>query len=70
MAEKLYVSTTTVKVWRRHGLLEGYAYNDKNECLFEEPGIDRPFKYQGRKLSERKKSRVMPEYTKEVQYEV
>lgn len=70
IAEQLDVSTTTVKVWRRHGLLKGYAYNDKNECLFEPPGIDRPFKSQGRKLSKRQKNiGLISEHTKEVHYE-
>lgn len=70
IAEQLDVSTTTVKIWRRHGLLTGHVYNDKNECLFEAPGVDRPFKCQGRKLSQRQKNiGVTPEHTKEVQYE-
>ncbi len=46
MAAKLDTSTTTIKVWRRNGWLTGHAYNDKNECLFEDPGTERPFKYQ------------------------
>ncbi len=58
MAKELKVSTDTVKIWRRYGLLRGYAYNDKNERLFVlEAKEVRPVKSQGRKfkLSERTK---------------
>lgn len=53
IAEQLHVSTNTVKTWCRHGLLQGYAYNDKNERLFEPLDESIPVKSQGRKLSER-----------------
>ena len=53
MTDLLEVSSSTVKVWRRHGLLKGHLYNDKYECLFEAPGADKPFKWQGRKLTKR-----------------
>jgi len=55
MANKLGVSTTTVKIWRRHGLLKGLRYNDKGERLFEPmTEEDRPVRNQGQKLSERR----------------
>jgi DNA invertase Pin-like site-specific DNA recombinase len=70
MAMLLDVSTQTVKIWRRHGLLKDHAYNDKNECLYEHPGDCPPIKAQGRKLAQR---RLIPEVisnrTKEVQCE-
>ena len=53
MAMLLDVSTQTVKIWRRHGLLKDHAYNDKNECLYEHPGDCPPIKAQGRKLAQR-----------------
>ena len=55
MAEQLGVSTSTVKIWRKHGLLRGYAYNDKNCCLFEPSDGNCPVKSQGQKLSERRR---------------
>ncbi len=51
MANALHISPTHVKIWYRHGLIRGQAYNDKNECLYEPPGDDPPRKAQGRKLS-------------------
>jgi len=70
IAERLGVSTTTVKIWRAHGLLRAHAYNDKNECLYEHPGDDPPAKTQGRKLSKRRRfAEIAPNPTKEVQCE-
>ena len=70
MADLLGVSTATVKIWRRHGLLRAHAYNDKNECLYEHPGEDPPVKAQGRKLSKRRPlPNVEPYRSKEVQCE-
>lgn len=71
LAVRLKVTTTTVKTWRRKGLLRGHAYNDKNEYLFEPPDQDAPKKAQGRKLSERRVfTEVESDRTKEVQCEV
>ena len=47
MADALHISPTHVKIWNRHGLIRGHAYNGKNECLFEPPGDDAPRKAQG-----------------------
>jgi DNA invertase Pin-like site-specific DNA recombinase len=70
MAEILGVTTGTVTVWRRQGILKGHVYNDKQQCLFEAPGPDRPVKCQGRKLSTRYPNiKFMPDHVKEVQYE-
>jgi hypothetical protein len=44
-----------VAVWRRHGLLRGEPYNDKNECLYKPVGEHGPRKQQGRKYSERRR---------------
>jgi len=70
MADLLGVSTATVKVWRRHGLLRAHAYTNKNEYLYEHPGENPPVKAQGQKLSERPPlPNVVPNRTEEVQCE-
>ncbi len=70
IADRLRVSTGTIKIWRDHGLLYAQAYNDKNECLYEQPGDEPPVKAQGRKLSKRRRRpKVVPNPTKEVQCE-
>src|SRR4030095_14156650 len=38
VADRLKVSTDTVKLWGRHGLLRRHPCNDKQECLYEPPG--------------------------------
>ena len=56
MAKELNVTASTVKIWRRYGLLKGYKYNDMGWRLFEPVTEEtRPAKSQGRtfKLSER-----------------
>ena len=70
MAKILGISTVQVKIWRRHGLIRGHAYNDKNECLFEHPGDNPPAKAQGVKLSRRcALDQVHLDRPQEVQYE-
>lgn len=69
IATQLQVSTATVKIWRRHGLLRGHAYNDKNECLFDPPDQATPVKSQGRKLAERRRfPEVVSNRANEVQH--
>ena len=68
IAQQLQVTTATVKVWRRHGLLLGHLYNDKNECLFDPLDQAAPAKSQGQKLSERRRfPKVVSNRTNEVQ---
>jgi hypothetical protein len=70
MANKLQVTSTTVKIWLRHGLLRGHAYSDKNECLYEPPGDDAPRRTPGTKLSLRRlDATLLSDRAKEVQYE-
>lgn len=70
MADALQISPTHVKIWNRHGLIHGYAYSDKNECLYEPPGADSPCKAQGTKLSLRRHDpNVVSDPAKEVQCE-
>jgi len=70
MAQALGVATTTIKIWRVHGLLRGHAYNDKGDYLYDPPGEHAPKKAQGLKLSRRSlNDQILPGRTKEVQYE-
>jgi DNA invertase Pin-like site-specific DNA recombinase len=70
MADRLDVSASTVEAWHKHGLLKAYVYNDKQQRLYESPGVDRPFKCQGRKLSKRfPLVEFVSDHVKEVQYE-
>ena len=55
VAQKLDINPQLVRIWRRHGLLHAYPYNDRNECLYEPPGANAPAKSQGRKYSERRR---------------
>jgi DNA invertase Pin-like site-specific DNA recombinase len=45
IAKRLHVKPSTIKVWRRAGLLRVHPYNDKGDYLFERPGLDAPVKY-------------------------
>lgn len=49
VAHQLDVSVCTVKIWRRSGRLRALRYNDKEGCLYEEPGPDAPEKYEWHK---------------------
>ena len=70
IADQLGLATQTVKIWRNHGLLRAHPYNDKNECLYEDPGEDPPAKRQGIKLSKRQRfTQVTSNRAKEVQCE-
>ncbi len=70
IAEELHVHEQTIKIWRRHGLLLAVPFNDKNECLYPNPGENAPIKQQGTKLSERRlPAEVLPNRTEEVQCE-
>jgi stress-induced morphogen len=72
MAERLAVSESTIKKWRREGLLQGLPGNEKGVYLFEPPGANAPTKSQGRKLSTRRQfpeTEMLLISTKEVQYE-
>jgi CheY-like chemotaxis protein len=66
MADRLHVSTDTVKIWARHGVLRGHPFNDKHECLYEPPGPN-TVKMQGRRLSDR--ADLLRDHADEVQYE-
>ena len=42
MAERLGVSTDTVKIWYHAGIVSGQRYNDKGEVLYDPPGPNPP----------------------------
>ncbi|MCR4340612.1 MAG: recombinase family protein [Gemmatimonadaceae bacterium] len=70
IADRLHVSTSTVKIWGSHGLLRRTAYNDKHEWLYEPPGPTPPVTRQGRRLSDpRRRREFAPDRGDEVQYE-
>jgi DNA invertase Pin-like site-specific DNA recombinase len=69
IADRLNVSTDTVKIWARHGLLHRHPCNDKHECLYEPPGQNAPVKMQGRRLSDRRSHALCLDQANEVQYE-
>ncbi len=70
MAKALDIHPQRVKIWNRHGLIRGHAYNGKNDCLYEPPGMSPPRKALGVKLSKRAAAGVViTQCTKEVQYE-
>jgi DNA invertase Pin-like site-specific DNA recombinase len=70
MAAVLGVTPDCVKIWNRHGLIHGHAYNDRNECLYEASGDNQPQKARGHKLSERGVAKeVSSANAKEVQCE-
>ena len=70
MAAMLGITPQSVKIWNRHGLLRGHAYNNKNDCLFEHPGRYPPRKAQGVKLAKRRlANQVIAHGTQEVQCE-
>jgi DNA invertase Pin-like site-specific DNA recombinase len=54
MAAVLDIGPQRVKIWNRHGLIRGHAYNGKNDCLYEHPGDNPPRKAMGVKLSKRR----------------
>ena len=71
IAKELNVHHQTITAWRKHGLLVGYTYSDKGECLYEMPDEkNRPTKSQGLKLTERcTKNKVTSHAANEVQHE-
>ncbi len=71
IAQELNIHPSTVKKWRSRGLLAARAYNDKNECLYEPPGVVRPIKHHGIKLTDsRRFHNIALQRTDEVQHEV
>ena len=54
MAEVLEINRQRVKIWNRHGLIRGHAYNAKNDCLYAHPGENPPGKAMGLNLSKRR----------------
>ena len=55
MAASLAISTSTVRIWRRAGLLRALPYAGTTKFLYEPPGDQPPEKHQGRRLSRRQR---------------
>jgi DNA invertase Pin-like site-specific DNA recombinase len=59
MAKLLHVCDTTIKLWRRAGLLTAHRYDDKDQYLFERPGPTAPVKHRWQDKTKRlKKARL------------
>jgi hypothetical protein len=70
MATVLGIGPQRVKIWNRHGLIRGHAYNGKNDCLYEHPGDSPPRKAMGVKLSKRRLAvEIVSQCAEEVQCE-
>lgn len=69
LADALQVSHHTIRIWRREGLLQGYTYTDKPECLYDPPDAHSPRKSQGEKFSQRRRfPSLIPQRPNEVQH--
>jgi DNA invertase Pin-like site-specific DNA recombinase len=67
IAARLGIHPQTVHHWRRHGLVVGHPYNDKNECLYEPVSHRAPTKHHGIKLTDpRRFTDVVSDSTNEV----
>jgi DNA invertase Pin-like site-specific DNA recombinase len=67
IASQLGIHPCTVHDWRRHGLVLGHPFNDKNECLYEPVSDGAPIKQHGIKLTDpRRFSNVVSDRTNEV----
>ncbi|MDQ3763988.1 MAG: recombinase zinc beta ribbon domain-containing protein, partial [Actinomycetota bacterium] len=54
MANRLAVSTQTIKTWHHAGIVSGLRYNDKGQVLYYPPDPDNPPRpHQGQRLSSR-----------------
>jgi DNA invertase Pin-like site-specific DNA recombinase len=42
VASLLGVTVATVRRWGKRGIIKTYPYNDRNECLYEHPGVNSP----------------------------
>jgi DNA invertase Pin-like site-specific DNA recombinase len=70
IAKMLGVTPATIKVWRSVKLLRYHVYDDKGQCLFEPPGHDAPIRKTWKGIEAKKRlRRLVPDGTKEVQYE-
>jgi hypothetical protein len=50
IAAHLLVTPSTIKIWRRAGLLSAHRFDDRGQCLFDPPGKNTPtkFKHKGK----------------------
>ena len=69
LAERLAVSTYTIRSWHEHGLLRGHAHNDRPDYLYEMPDPP-PIKQPGQPFSRRQEiADLCLKRNSEVQYE-
>ncbi len=47
IADRLGISSKTVKIWRAHGLLVAHPYDERGSCLYDVPGPDAPVARRG-----------------------
>jgi len=69
IAQRLGITPGTVEKWQHGGRLRAVPYNEKNECLYENPGPVAPRKYQKRRYWEPVPEEHTSDPTYEVQYE-
>jgi hypothetical protein len=70
MSSRLGINRKHVITWRNHGLLRGYAVNDRADWLYEDPGPTPPHKAPGVRLSKRRRfAENVAHGSEEVQYE-
>ena len=69
IAQRLGITPGTVEKWQHGGRLRAVPYNEKNECLYENPGPVAPRKYQKRRYWQAVPEEHTSDTTYEVQYE-
>jgi len=68
VAKLLNIETVTVNLWRRKGLLKGFPYNDKGECLYEHPIINFPIRAKCKTRKNNPINKIITDGSMEVQY--
>jgi len=68
VAKLLNIETVTVNLWRRKGLLKGFPYNDKGECLYEYPTLNFPIRAKCKTRKNHPINKTITDGSMEVQY--
>lgn len=69
VGQRLGIEHHTVANWRRVGLLVGHRYNDRGDCLYEEPDWNSPKLLEKKSRMKRTESPCVAHVGNEVQYE-
>jgi DNA invertase Pin-like site-specific DNA recombinase len=69
MAQRLGVTSSTVKYWKVRGRYRAYRYNDKGECLYAPPPRDLPEEWAPKHAYMKQRERSLSITPDEVQYE-